>query len=291
MPSEPSIARSAGTASRDDARPRIGERALTGIRAERYVPQRGLVERLRASRTDDGLEAIAERHDLDPATRSALAAALGKVGVPPLTPRTAEKALGEIVRFSPINADALRPFVVVGPDPAHRLAGMVAMAGAMRAAGRSVRLLAEGKDASNIEALGEAASALTCRADVYTDPAECLAILRRTDLGCLGLIEAAFDLPAGEEALARLHRLTRTVGAEAVAVLDEPSLAAVPALARAGMRRIVLVQQTGTRLGPLLRALGERVALAEILRIEGASVSLRAATPALLADMLIAPQR
>jgi len=90
--------------------------ALNGRTPPRYVPERGLVRRIRSAQANDGLGQLAARHELDPETQAQLSSELIKAGAPPITPAAAEKALSRLVSFEPLNVDALHPFILLAMD-------------------------------------------------------------------------------------------------------------------------------------------------------------------------------
>jgi len=105
----------------------------------RYVPERGLVRRIRSAQANDGLGQLAIRHELDPETQAQLSSELIKAGAPPITPAAAEKALSRVVSFEPLNVDALRPFIMLSMRDEKSAVGsrlMMAFRTALKSCGR-----------------------------------------------------------------------------------------------------------------------------------------------------------
>lgn len=269
---------------------KIGEASLPGARAGRYAPKRGLVRRIRNARANDSLRSLAERHLLDPEARERLSAELIKAGAPPVTREAAQHALSRIVTFDPLNADALRPFLVIGTDRNDRAMAVAKIADAMRKAGRSVRLFSDALDAEDNVHLQAAAERHRCGLRIYDGPSECVEMLRRTDLASLSIIEAGLRPPLDRVALQRLNKLCQATGAEPIAVIRPAEALQTLGLARIGVRRMILVE-TGepVRLGPALSAARRgNLAFAELMSSYDLDAPLRAATAGSLAEMLAA---
>lgn len=266
----------------------IGARALPGRKDARYVPERGLVRRLRTAQANDDISALAARHELDPETRERLAAELIKAGAPPITPKTAEAALSRLVRFDPLNADALRPFLILSLDRGLRAHAMVQIGLAMRKAGRSVRLLSDAVDLRENTVLIEAGKQLGCAMTRYDGSPNCADILRKTDLACLSVIEAGFRAPLDKIAMLRLNTLTQATGAEPVVVMRPRDADLALALSKIGVKRVVVVRDADNMtLGPILSALRKAdLSIAEILDVRDGAPSLCPARAAGLAALL-----
>jgi len=227
------------------------------IRQEpRYVPERGLVRRLRAEQAHDGLGELAARHRLDAQTRTALAAEFVKSGAPPITPLVAEKAISRLVSFEPLNADALRPFIVLSTDRALRAVATARIGETMRKAGRSVRLISDAIDTNEHPELFQAGQKLGCGITRYEGSPNCVEILQRTDLACLAVIEAGFRAPLDNVSLMRLNALVQATGAEPIMAMRPEDVQSARMLSKIGLKRIVLVRtEERISLGPIFSAL------------------------------------
>lgn len=268
----------------------IGEAALPGRKEPRYVPRRGLVRSLRNAHAIDGIRTLAARHKLDPETRDVLGAELSKAGAPPITAETAEVALKRMVHFEPLNADALRPFIVLSADRMIRAAALAGVATAMRNAGRSVRLLSDAVDALDNDILTDAGKRLGCGVTPYDGAPSCVDLLRKTDLACLSLVETGFRAPLDKVAMLRLHTLVQATGAEPVFVMRPCDAALAVQMSHIGVKRVVLaLTSEPIILGPALSALRKgNLSLAETLEMRGETAQLSAATPGALATVLVA---
>jgi len=258
--------------------------------ARRYSVERGLVRRLRTAQANDDIGALALRHKLDGATREALAAELIKAGAPPITSSVAEAALARLVSFEPLNADALRPFIILSVDRSLRAQAMARIGDTMRSAGRSVRLVSDAVDTRENKSLIDAGKRLGCGITRYDGSPNCVEILRKTDLACLPIVEAGFRAPLDKVSLLRLNTLIQATGSEPVFVMrpEDASLAVV--LSKIGLNRIVLVQTNPTvALGPVFAALRQaNLSIAEIMHRDDAEAPMRPAQASDLATMLMA---
>lgn len=254
----------------------------------RYVPERGLVRRLRTAQANDGIGDLAVRHGLDAETRQRLAAELIKAGAPPITTVVAETALSRLVSFEPLNADALRPFLLLSTDRAVRAAAMAQIGDAMHRAGRSVKLVSDAVDTRENAMLVEAGKRLGCGVTRYDGSPNCVEILRQTDLACLALIEAGFRAPLDKVALMRVNTLARATGAEPVMVMRPEDAPLAVSLSKIGLKRVVLVREdNSTTLGPVFSALREgNLAIAEILDLRGEEPTLIPARAVEMAALL-----
>ncbi len=256
--------------------------------APRYVPERGLVRRLRRAQANDGIGDLAVRHDLDSETRERLAAELIKAGAPPITPSIAETALARLVSFEPLNADALRPFLVLSTDRTLRAVAMARIGEAMRRAGRSVKLVSDAVDTRKNPVLVQAGNELGCGVTRYDGSPNCVEILRETDLACLSIIEAGFRAPLDRVALMRLNTLIQATGAEPVMVMRPEDAPFAATLSKIGLKRIVLVcEGNETKLGPVFTGLREgNLMIAEILDMHVSEPKLIPADKSELARIL-----
>jgi len=255
----------------------IGAAALPGTRAPRYAPKRGLVRRIRSAAAADALGALADHHGFDNETREVLCSELVKLGAPPVTLEAAASAFERLVHFSPLNADALHPFVIVGTNRSDRSLAVAQVAETMHRSGRSVQIMSDALDAENNAHLKVAGQRIGCGVRVYEGTSDCHAMLQRADLARLAVIEAGIRPPLDRIALQRLERLC-AAAAQALG------------MARIGVRRMIVVE-TGdpVRLGPALSAINRGdLAIAEILPAEGGTDALRPASPQELARLLIA---
>ena len=258
----------------------------------RYVPERGLVRRLRAAQANDGIGGLTERHSFDSETRDTLSAELIKAGAPPITPQTAEKALSRLVTFEPLNVDALRPFLLLSADRTIRAHALAQVAEAMNAAGRSVRLVSDATDSQTNDILTEAGKKLSCAVTKFDGTPDCVSVLRKADLASLSVIEAGFRAPLDKIALLRLSTLVQATGAEPIVVIRPEDASLATTLSKIGVKRVILVQTTSpVVLGPVFTALREaNLALAEVLDMRNAAPKLRRADAASLAEMLTGTQ-
>ncbi len=248
--------------------------------APRYVPERGLIRRLRTAQANDGIGDIAVRHRLDPETRNRLAAELIKAGAPPITSFVAETALSRLMSFEPLNVDALRPFLVLSTNRAHRAIATAHISKAMRQAGRSVRILSDAIDADEHPELVEAGQKLGCGITHYEGSPNCVDILQQTDLACLSIIEAGFRAPLDRVSMTRLNTLIQTTGAEPVMVMRPEDASSAVMLSKIGLKRVVLVNtEDPLTLGPVFSALRHgNLSIAEILDIQENSTVLKQAS-------------
>ena len=253
---------------------------------QRYAPERGLVRRLRTAQAHDGIGDLALRHDLDPETRERLAAELIKAGAPPITPTVAETALSRLLRFEPVNADALRPFLVLSTDRALRAVAMTLIGEAMRRAGRSVRLVSDAIDARDNPVLSKAGKRLGCGITRYDGAPNCVDILRKTDLACLSIIEAGFRAPLDRVAMLRLNTLIQSTGAEPVMVMRPEDAPLAVTLSKIGLKRIILVRdENPLQLGPVFTALRDsNLVIAEVMDMREKKAVM---TPARASEMAV----
>jgi len=258
----------------------------------RYVPERGLVRRLRAAQANDGIGGLTARHGFDSETRDMLTAELIKAGAPPITPQTAEKALSRLVTFEPLNVDALRPFLLLSDDRMLRAHALAQVGTAMHAAGRSVRLVSDAIDSQTNDVLTDAGEALGCGVRKFDGTPDCVSVLRKADLACLSVIEAGFRAPLDKIALLRLSTLVQATGAEPIIVIRPDDAALAMTLSKIGVKRVILAQSTTpVILGPVFTALREaNLALAEILDMRRSAPKLRPAKATTLTEMLIETQ-
>lgn len=283
MLTEPTIARPAPP-------PHMTESTVPAdAKAPRYIPQRGLVRRIRRAAASDGLSALAAHHRLDRETRELLSAELVKLGAPPITEKTATEAFERLVHFDPLNADALRPFLIIGTNREDRALAVAKIATAMRRAGRSVRMLSDAADATGNVHLKAAGEKLGCGVQIYDGTAECVEMLRISDLACLSIVEAGLRPPLDRVALLRLHKLCIATGAEPIAVVRPADALQALGLARIGVRRMIIAE-TGepVRLGSALSAARRGdLAFAEMLPVHDPALPLRPAMALDLATMLL----
>ena len=258
----------------------------------RYVPERGLVRRIRSAQANDGLGQLAARHELDPETQARLSSELIKAGAPPITPAAAEKALSRIVSFEPLNVDALRPFIMLAVDPGLRAQALASVGLAFQAAGRSVRFLSNAADIRSDSPLVEAGQEIGCGITPYDGVPNCVEILRTADLACLNLIETGFRAPLNRIAALRLTTLIQATGSEPVLVMRPEDADLAMSLSKMGVKRVVLAySQEPVLLGPVLSALREaNLAIAEFLDLRGKSAKLRPAQATELAALLTETQ-
>lgn len=276
------------TINRPQPTPRtIGTAALPGTRIARYAPKRGLVRKIRSAAAAGALTGMAEHHRFDKETSEVLCGELVKLGAPPVTQEAAASALERLVHFSPLNADALHPFLVVGTHREDRALAVAAIAEAMYRSGRSVQIMSDAQDAEDNAALKRAGKRIGCGVQIYDGVTECHAMLQRADLARLAVIEAGVRPPLDRIALQRLEKLCVATGAEPVIVVRPDDAAQALGMARIGVRRMILVE-TGehVRLGPVLSAADRGdLAIAEILPVE--SGALCAASSVELARLLV----
>lgn len=272
-----------------DATSPLGGDALSVQRVPaRYVPERGLVRRIRAAQANDDIGALALRHNFDPDTRKMLAAELIKAGAPPITSATVEMAMSRLVTFEPLNVDALRPFLLLSADRMLRAQAFAQVGVAMHSAGRSVKLVSDAADTRSNEALIAAGDVLGCGVTQFDGTPDCVSILRGADLACLNLVEAGFRTPLDKIAVLRLTTLVQATGAEPIVVIRPEDAPLAARLATIGIKRVILAQtSTSAALGPLFKVLREaNLALAEVLDMRGAVPKLRPAEATTLAAML-----
>lgn len=254
----------------------------------RYVPERGLIRRIRSAQANDGLGELAAHHMLDPETQAQLSCELIKAGAPPITPDAAEKALTRLVSFEPLNVDALHPFILLAMDRDLRAQALASVGLAFHAAGRSVRFVSDATDTRTNEALVEAGQQIGCGVTRFDGVPNCVDILRKADLACLNLIETGFREPLHKIATLRLNTLIQATGSEPVLVMrpDDADMAVM--LSAIGVKRVVLAySDASTRLGPVLSALREaNLSIAEFLDLRGSTVKLRPAQASELATLL-----
>ena len=258
----------------------------------RYVPERGLIRRIRSAQAKDGLGELAARHMLDPETQSQLSCELIKAGAPPITPDAAEKALMRTVRFEPLNVDALHPFVLLSMDRELRAEALASVGLAFNAAGRSVRLVSDATDTRTNDALVDAGEKIGCGVTPFDGVPNCVEILRKADLACLNLIETGFRAPLHRIASLRLSTLIQATGSEPVLVMrpEDAELAAM--ISGIGIKRIVLAySEEPVQLGPVLSVLREaNLSIAEFLDLRGNTAKLRPAQASELATLLMGIQ-
>jgi hypothetical protein len=268
--------------------PNIAKAAPPSRKPPRYVPERGLVRRIRTAQANDDIGELATRHSLDQETRALLSAELIKAGAPPITSTVAETALSRLVTFEPLNADALRPFLMLSLDRPLRAAAMARVGDAMRRAGRRVKLISDAVDTRDNPVLIEAGKSLGCGITRYDGSPNCVDILRKTDLACLALIEAGFRAPLDKVALLRLNTLVQATGSEPVFVMRPQDTPLAVALSKIGVRRVVLaVTEARVSLGPVFAALRDaNLVVAEILDTRGDEPALRPGRAAELAMLL-----
>ncbi len=259
------------------------------IKAEpRYVPERGLIRRLRTAQANDGIGDLAVQHRLDPETRNRLAAELIKAGAPPITSLVAETALSRLVSFDPLNVDALRPFLVLSADRALRATATAHICKTMRQAGRSIRILSDAIDTEEHLELVEAGQELGCGITRYEGSPNCLDILQKTDLACLSIIEAGFRAPLNKVSMTRLNTLIETTGAEPIMVMRPEDAPSAVMLSKIGLKRIVLVKAAEpVTLGPVFSALRHgNLNIAEILDIRENATTIKQANAKEFAALL-----
>ena len=268
--------------------PIIAKAPTVSRKAARYVPERGLVRRIRTAQANDDIGELATRHSLDDETRSLLSAELIKAGAPPITSVVAETALSRLVTFEPLNADALRPFLMLSADRPLRAAAMAQVGDAMRRAGRSVKLISDAVDARDNPVLTDAGKKLGCGVTRYDGSPNCVDILRKTDLACLALIEAGFRAPLDKVALLRLNTLIQATGSEPVFVMRPQDAPLAVPLSKIGVKRVLLaVTERHVSLGPVFTALREaNLVVAEIVDMRGGEAALRPGRAAELASLL-----
>jgi pyrimidine deaminase RibD-like protein len=257
---------------------------------KRYVPPRGLVRRLTEARSDAAITALLDDHGFDPETGEMLRAALIKAGAPPLSQSTAAIALERLLRFEPLNADALRPFVLLAAERDLRAEAMGHVGYVMRQAGRTVRLFSDAADSQNNAVLAEAAARLGCKITDYNGSPHCAQALRETDLGCLNLIEAGYRKPLDRVALLRLTTLISAIDAEPVMVMRPQDAECTEMLAKTGVKRVILMlTEDDATLGKAIATLRRaNLAVAEIIDRRDETRGLIPATPTALARHLLA---
>ena len=217
-----------------------------------------------------------------------LSAELVKLGAPPITEEAATEAFERLVHFDPLNADALRPFLIIGTNREDRALAVAKVAIAMRRAGRSVQILSDALDATGNVHLKAAGDRIGCGVKIYDGTAECVEMLRRTDLASLSVVEAGLRPPLDRVAVLRLHKLCIATGAEPIAVVRPEDALQALGMARIGVRRVILAE-TGeqVRLGPALSAARRGdLAFAEMLTVHNPDAPLRPAMALDLAKML-----
>lgn len=268
--------------------PEAPEAAQPGRTPARYVPERGLVRRIRSAQAKDGLGQLAVRHLLDPETQSQLSSELIKAGAPPITSAAAEKALARMVRFEPLNVDALRPFVFLAADRDLRAQALASVGLAFRAAGRSVRFVSNAADTRTNDILVDAGQEIGCGVTPFDGVPNCVEILRSADLACLNLIETGFRAPLNKIASLRLTTLIQATGSEPVLVMRPEDAELASKLSTVGVKRVVLAySEDPARLGPVFSALREaNLSIAEFLDLRGKSAKLRPAQAGELATLL-----
>ncbi len=262
--------------------------ALNGRTPPRYVPERGLVRRIRSAQANDGLGQLAARHELDPETQAQLSSELIKAGAPPITPAAAEKALSRLVSFEPLNVDALHPFILLAMDRDLRAQALASVGLAFHAAGRSVRFVSNATDTRTNEALVLAGQNIGCGVTPFDGVPNCVEILRKADLACLNLIETGFRAPLNKIASLRLTTLIQATGSEPVLVMRPEDADLAVMLSSVGVKRVVLAySEASTQLGPVLSALREaNLSIAEFLDLRGNTPKLRPAQASELATLL-----
>ena len=270
--------------------PAIQERAPT-----RYVPERGLVRRIRSAQANDGLGELAARHMLDPETQARLSAELIKAGAPPITLAAAEKALSRVVRFEPLNVDALHPFVLLALDRDLRAQALASIGLAFDAAGRSVQFLSNATDIRENDTLRDVSQRIGCGIVPFDGVPNCVEIMRNSDLACLNLIETGFRAPFNKVATLRLKTLIHATGAEPVLVMRPEDADLAMELSTIGLKRVVFaITETPIHLGPVLAVLrAANLSIAEFLDLRGDVPKLRPAQVDELAAFLtdISPVR
>ncbi len=254
----------------------------------RYVPERGLVRRIRSAQANDDLGQLAARHSLDSETRAQLSSELIKAGAPPITPVAAEKALARMVSFEPLNVDALRPFVLLAMDRDLRAQALASVGLAFHSAGRSVRFVSNAADTRTHDVLIDAGQHIGCGVTPFDGVPNCVEILRQADLTCLNLIETGFRAPLNKIAMLRLTTLIQATGSEPVFVMKPEDAGLAAKLSSMGVERVVLAyDQEPIELGPVLSVLrAANLSLAEFLDLRGKTARLRPAQAADLAALL-----
>jgi len=263
--------------------------ALKERKPKRYVPERGLVRRIRSAQANDGLGELAARHMLDPETQAQLSAELIKAGAPPITPSAAEKAFSRIVNFEPLNVDALHPFVFLALDRDLRARALASVGSAFHAAGRSVRFLSNASDTRTNDALLEAGQKIGCGVTPFDGVPNCVEIMRTADLACLNLIETGFRAPLNRIATLRLNTLIQATGSEPVLVMRPEDVDLAVKLSSVGVKRVVLAySEAPAQLGPVLSLLRDaNLSIAEFLDLRGPAAKLRPAQASELASLLM----
>lgn len=255
----------------------------------RYVPERGLIRRIRSAQANDGLGELAARHLFDPETQSQLSSELIKAGAPPITPEAAEKALMRLVSFEPLNVDALHPFVLLSMDRDLRAQALASIGLAFHAAGRSVRFVSDATDLRANDVLVDASQKIGCGITPFDGVPNCVDILRKTDLACLNLIETGLRAPMHKIASLRLSTLMQATGSEPILIMRPEDADLAVMISGIGIKRVVLAySDEAVQLGPILSALREaNLAIAEFLDLRGETAKLRPAQASELATLLI----
>lgn len=255
----------------------------------RYTPKRGLVRRIRAQQAYADISDLAERHNLDPQTRTVLTEELIKAGAPPVLPATTEKALTGLLQFEPLNTDALKPFLLLSMDRGHRNLAALLIRRVMQNAGRSVKILVDTGYDSHSRATCDYGKQDERDFIPYEGAAHCVDILRKTDLACLSLIGSGFRTPLDSVATARLIAFIKATRAEPVMITRPEDANFALSLSQIGLRRIILVRTGNTlTLGPVFSALRfGKLVISEILDIRTTPARLIPASPAGVAKLLI----
>jgi len=243
------------------ARPFLAPQRPALRSVKRYVPPRGLVRRLTEARNDDAIDALLGDHGFDAATGDALRAELVKAGAPPLGQATTAIALDRLLGFEPLNADTLRPYVILAAE-----------------------------DSQSNPILASAAKQLGHGVVDYNGSPDCVQILRNAEGGCLNLVESGYRAPLDKVALLRLGTLVKAIDAEPVMVMRPRDCATTEMLAPIGVKRVILALTDGdASLGPAIATLRRAgLALAEIIDLRDQASGLTPATPAALAKHLLA---
>jgi hypothetical protein len=271
-------------------RPFLAPKKPASRRVKRYVPPRGLVRRLTEARNDDAIDAFLSDHHFDTATGNILRAELVKAGAPPLGQTTTAIALERMLGFEPLNADALRPFVILAAERSLRAEAMNRIGHVMERAGRTIRLYSDAADSQSNPTLASAAKQLGHGVIDYNGSPDCAQTLRNAESGCLNLVESGYRAPLDKVALLRLGTLVTAIDAEPIMVMRPQDCAATEMLAPIGVKRIILALTDGdATLGPAIATLRRAgLALAEIIDLRDEASGLTPATPAALAKHLLA---
>lgn len=272
------------------ARPFLAPQRPALRSVKRYVPPRGLVRRLTEARNDDAIDALLGDHGFDAATGDALRAELVKAGAPPLGQATTAIALDRLLGFEPLNADTLRPYVILAAERSLRAEAMNRIGHVMQRAGRTLRLYSDSADSQSNPILASAVKQLGHGVVDYNGSPDCVQILRNAEGGCLNLVESGYRAPLDKVALLRLGTLVKAIDAEPVMVMRPRDCATTEMLAPIGVKRVILALTDGdASLGPAIATLRRAgLALAEIIDLRDQASGLTPATPAALAKHLLA---